>query len=210
MPLYISRNISLLSQSRNSSFTVYGLVEFRLTTDQGGDESFHGRVVFDLAFYQSEFIRALRYASSSGTSDGIWLMISATRSGSENSPPHNLFNSATIFESRSISGSRASPPAAVNTGSISTSSSAKLIPLETAREMAAGVAVRIQAKGPGRLRLDVMQEGGQVLQVQAVRGVIVLVVFQEPAGLRQQAQTQVSKPFSLVSVGIRIASYPWP
>ena len=62
----------------------------------------------------------------------------------------------------------------------------RYLPLETVEELAAGVVVGVQAEGLGGLRLGIVQEGGQVGQVHAGRGVVVLVLPWEPARLQEQ------------------------
>ena len=54
------------------------------------------------------------------------------------------------------------------------------------QELTAGVIVRAQVQGLGGFRLGVVQEGGQMGQVNAVCCPVVLVIPWEPAGLLEQ------------------------
>ena len=81
----------------------------------------------------------------------------------------------------------------------------RYLPLETVEELAAGVVVGVQAEGLGGLRLGVLQEGGQVGQVHAGRGVVVLVLLWEPARLQEQVDRAGFESL-LAGVGGHVAS----
>ena len=77
--------------------------------------------------------------------------------------------------------------------------------LEPVQELVSGVVVGVQVECLGGLRLGVLQESGQVGQVHAGRGVVVLVLPWEPARLQEQVDRAGFEPL-LAGVGGHVAS----